>query len=461
MVDERIRRYRDAALAMKDGRFEVDIPTAGEDEVARLGEALRQLGASMESKFSEMKKLSKATEEINSGLVLDDVLNHVYESFKGIIPFDRIGLSLIDEDGRRIRARWARSEAPLMYIVKDYSQPLEGSSLKRIIETGEPRILNDLETYLRDHPKSDSTKRIVAEGIRSSLTCPLIAMGKRIGVMFFSSMKADTYRDLHTELFLEIAGQLSLIVEKGRLYQELLELNELKNKFLGMAVHDLRNPLSSIKMSAEMMRDGDFGPVGESMEEGLRIIEQSCSGMVTLLEDLVDVNAIESGHLSLNREPVNLPDFLESCINLNRHTARKKSIEIKLNIEGQVPDPVMDPERMKQVMFNLISNAIKYSNPESDILVQASNCGKEVQVSVVDHGQGIAEEEISKLFKAYSRTSARPTAGEKSTGLGLAIVKRIVEAHGGRVWCTSKLGQGSTFYFTIPVAGLETSERIK
>ncbi len=450
MTDERIQRYREAALAMKEGQFEVEIPVVGEDEVAGLGKALSELRESMEKKFDEMRALSRATERINSGLVIDDVLNHVYDSFRPLIPYNRIGFSLIDEDGKSITAHWARSDSPEMQITKGYSRPLEGSSLMDVINSGKPRILNDLEAYLEAHPDSDSTRRIVAEGIRSSLSCPLIAMGKPIGVMFFSSMRPNTYRNIHTEIFVQIAGELAVIVEKARMYQQLLELNELKNKFLGMAAHDLRNPIGGIRSIVEMMLDGELGPQTDESKEMLTEMEQACTSMLTMINDLLDVSAIESGHLNLRTETVDLPKVLEGSIHAMRLSANRKNITIELHAVSTLPRVTIDPERLRQAVDNLVSNAIKYSPAATKVTISAGLVEDGILVSVADHGQGIAPEEISKLFKEFSRTSARPTAGETSTGLGLAIVKKIIEAHGGKVWAESELKKGSIFYFTVP-----------
>jgi signal transduction histidine kinase len=455
MVDERIGLYRQAALAMRHGEFDFEVPVVGDDDIAKLGSALQELGKVMEKKFEEIDTLSRVTEQINSGLVLEEVLDHVYTSFRSFIPFDRIGFSLLEEDGQVVRARWARSESPAMQITKGYSAPLKGSSLQQIMETGQPRILNDLPQYLAAHPGSDSTRRIVAEGMMSSLTCPLIALGKKIGFMFFTSARKNTYQGIHTAVFLQIAGQLSVIVEKGRMYQQLLELNELKNKFLGMAAHDLRNPLAALRMTVDMLLEGDFGPISEPAREIIQESQRSCNSMLLLINDLLDMSAIESGLLKLNPKETDLGEFLLGCVQLNAHAAAKKSIRVTVDAVQGCPKVYVDVERLKQVMNNLLTNAIKYSPLGTAVAVEVYVKGQEVCVSVQDHGQGIAPDDMSKLFKDFSKTKTRPTAGEESTGLGLAIARRIVETHGGKIWATSESGKGSTFSFTVPIAAGE------
>lgn len=453
MIDSRIPAYRDAASAMAEGDFDVQLPLEpGVDEIGQLGQALQTLGDRLEEKFLELAELARVTERANAGLLLDEVLDDVYESFRPLIPYDRIGFSLIDDDKATVWARWARSEAEEMRITQGFSAPLEGSSLQRIIDTGEPRILNDLPGYLADHPCSESTQLIVEEGMHSSLTCPLIALGKPIGFMFFSSMRPGTYRNVHVELFLQIARQLSLIVEKSRIYQELLDLNELKDRFLGMAAHDLRNPLNAVQGYVYLLESGHFGEVTEKQKEVLgRVMTQSL-GMLKLIEDLLDVNVIESGHLTLEIRPVDPVPHLEEAVQAANLLAADKSISVELEVDGSLPRVLADPKRISQVLGNLLSNAVKYSHPDTRVTLRASERDGVVDVSVIDQGQGIPAEEMETLFTDFGRTSVRPTGEESSTGLGLAIVKRIVEAHGGAVFVRSEVGRGSTFSFTLPLA---------
>jgi signal transduction histidine kinase len=448
--DPRIMKYVEAAHAMKQGSFHVSHLKEGTDEVAELGAALEDLARTLDKRFEEMKTLTNITAHINSGMVLNEVLDCIFDSFRPIIPYDRIGCALIEENGTLVRAYWARSDSPGMEITKGYSAPLEGSSLQTILQTGQPRIINNLEAYLHEYPHSDSTQKIVKEGVRSSLTCPLSALGKPIGFLFFSSMKSNTYAKIHQDIFIQIANQLSTIVEKSRYLQQLLELNELKNKFLGMAAHDLRNPLSTIKGYLELFLTDALGELTADQREVLNDMSQTSDNMLDLINDLLDVTAIETGNLQLKRQPTDLDVLLHAIQASFRVLAHAKSIEIKLDLPETLPVLHIDQARIKQVLVNLISNAVKYSFSRTIILLIVKVFEKEVWVSVKDQGQGIPVEEMKKLFKDFSRTSVKPTAGEKSIGLGLAITRRIVEAHGGIIWVDSEIGKGSTFTFSLP-----------
>ena len=245
--DPRIRTYRDAVEALRAGRADVEVAAGpGDDAVAELGRSIQGLARAFQGRLSLMTTLSRVTEKVNSGMTLDEVLGFVDETLQPLIPHDRTGVALIDEGGM-VRARWARSAASAIHLGPGYALPLDGSSLQRVISTGEPRILGDLEAYLADHPQSDSTRRIVREGMRSSLTAPLVARGRPIGFIFFSSLRPHAFGDPHTELFRQIAGQLSLIVEKSLLLEDLAAANrkllEAQETLQHQAAHD---PLTTL-----------------------------------------------------------------------------------------------------------------------------------------------------------------------------------------------------------------------
>ena len=182
--------------------------------------AARTIVDRLRQREKETERLSRIAERVNYGVSLDETLAFVYEAMRDVIPYDRIGFSLINEQRQSVVARWAKSDRR-MKLTGGYEAPLEDSTLKTILDTGRPRIINDLVDYLAKKPSSESTRLVVEEGMCSSLTCPLIVQGKPIGFMFFSSVETDAYSDAHVEFFLQIAGQLSAVVEKSRLYSEL------------------------------------------------------------------------------------------------------------------------------------------------------------------------------------------------------------------------------------------------
>lgn len=220
-----LERYAGAVREMRSGRFAIELPGTRDATLRKLGNEIGALADDLEDRFARHSRLSRISVDVNSGLLLEEILDRVYESFRGVIPYDRIGCALLDHASWSLRARWARTEANESCIGQGYEQSLIGSSLEQIITSGQPRIIDDLPGYLQLHPNSDSSRRIVQEGMRSSLTCPLIARGRPIGFLFFSSLQVRAYEQAHACIFEEIAEQLSVVVEKSLLYERLCHLN--------------------------------------------------------------------------------------------------------------------------------------------------------------------------------------------------------------------------------------------
>ncbi len=185
-------------------------------------QAAESLVLQLRYREEELEKLGKIVEQINLGLTLDEVLSFLFEELREVIPYNRIGVAFIEHGSGLVVAHWTRSDRQMM-LERGYKMPLAGSSLQVIAETGKPRIINDLEAYLVDHPDSKATQLIFSEGMKSSLTCPLASQGRPMGFLFISSVEVNAYSQLHIGFFKQIAAQLTVSVEKGRLYSDLAE----------------------------------------------------------------------------------------------------------------------------------------------------------------------------------------------------------------------------------------------
>ena len=186
-------------------------------------QALEQL---VQQRTAELARLGELTRTLNNAILPEEVLDHVYSSFRATIPYERIGFAVYDQDKDVVRAEWSRSENLTVGLPVGYCNAIDRTSLRAVMETGEPRVIDDLEQYLLEHPHSDATERIVGEGMRSSLTCPLTAMGRTVGFLFFSSASPGIYDQGHVDFMRQIAGQLSMIISKSTLYRDLLETKE-------------------------------------------------------------------------------------------------------------------------------------------------------------------------------------------------------------------------------------------
>jgi len=252
---------------------------------------------------------------------------------------------------------------------------------------------------------------------------------------------------------LEVANKRLRAVQEEleRNNEKLTVLNEQKNMLLGMAAHDLRNPLYLIDGYSDfLLNDPDSALIGEQRAV-VTAIQNSCAFMVQMINDLLDVQKIETGRFEMNMELADFVTQLDKVIAMHALSAKKKDVEINLSRPPAIPQFLFDTGRIQQVMSNLVDNAVKFSFKSSLIEVVVSRDDEYVRFAVTDHGPGIPENERSKLFKPFSTTSIKPTANEKSTGLGLAIARSIVEKHHGRIWVESESGKGSTFRFTLPI----------
>lgn len=217
--------------------------------------------------------------------------------------------------------------------------------------------------------------------------------------------------------------------------------------FLAIVSHDLRNPLSSISMSAEILAEALTAPKIDSTEalQMVGIIQRNAAVMDRLITDLLDVERMAAGKIEMNLAPYSVQDLFAECADVFGLLAAKRSIQFVTKTESSLWACV-DRDRVRQVMSNLLSNAFKHTSAGGIISLEARRQGNEVEVSVVDSGSGIPEKDQTRIFEKFSQLENRSRQG---LGLGLHISKWIVEAHGGKIWVDSKLGHGSKFTFTL------------
>ncbi len=205
-------------------------------------------------------------------------------------------------------------------------------------------------------------------------------------------------------------------------------------------------------MYSEFLLDETSSVLDPEHLEFVSIIHSSSQFMLNLVNDLLDVAKIESGKLQLELTPTDLAALVQRNVALNSLMASKKSITLRFLPHGNIPELMLDASKIEQILNNLITNAVKFSNAGSSVDVGIEGFPKEVVISVKDEGQGIPAGERDNLFKPFQRISVKTTAGEDSTGLGLAIVRKIAVGHGGKVWVESKVGKGTTFYVALPMS---------
>jgi signal transduction histidine kinase len=233
---------------------------------------------------------------------------------------------------------------------------------------------------------------------------------------------------------------------------ELERVDGLKNQFVGMAAHDLRNPIAAISSYSDLLLDPDFVTPPDQQQLFLRRIRESSRFMLTLINDLLDIATIESGRLHIEFATLDLEPIVHENLEFHRLMARDKRIGVHETIEPGLPKVRGELAKIEQILNNLVGNAIKFSPSDTRIDVRMAAVAGGVAVLVQDEGPGIPAHELDGIFTPFQRASTRPTAKEHSTGLGLAIVKRLVEAHAGTLTCESEVGRGTTFTAWFPAA---------
>jgi signal transduction histidine kinase len=294
---------------------------------------------------------------------------------------------------------------------------------------------------------------------QSAICVPLITGQTTVGVLLLENRcQPHSFAQLDLVFLQAVADLIALAIENVRLRKELRtdrslrEANRLKAELLSTLAHEMRTPLTSIKgySTALLEEEITFNP--ETQQEFLEIIDEGCDVLQDLIHDLLESSIIDAGLLRLELQPVLLPRLVKGVIDEIAHHNQK--YRFLVDFPNHFPIVDADPNRIAQVLRNLLDNAVKYS-PQGGLIVVRGEVGEdEVIVSVADQGVGLAPEHLNQLFDRYFRAQSGLSLNVTGSGLGLPIAHTIVESHNGRIWAESQLGQGSTFCFTIPLGGL-------
>jgi PAS domain S-box-containing protein len=238
------------------------------------------------------------------------------------------------------------------------------------------------------------------------------------------------------------------------------EVDRMKSDFVSIASHELRTPLTSIKGYLELVMMGAGGPVSEQQAQFLRVARDNADRLYELVDGLLDVSRIESGRIELDVKLLSLAEIIDVVAMTLQKQFEERGLALKLEIEPNLPQVLGDPGRISQVMFNLMSNAYKYT-PEGQVTVRAYLKENAIHVNVIDTGLGISAKDQEKLFSRFFRAGDAAVRQQPGTGLGLNITKSLIEMHGGQIWVESEQGQGSAFNFTLPLpAGLVSAHKL-
>lgn len=332
--------------------------------------------------------------------------------------------------------------------------------------TGRPQLYPTPRSLARSQrslaPENARAFREAIQGDRwpqSAVCVPLFTGDAKVGVLMLENLERPEGFDQADLPFLRtVVDLVALAIQNARLRSKLEETraleeaNRLKGELLSTLAHEMRTPLTSIKgySTALLLQEASFD--AETQREFLEIIDEECDTLESLVHDLLESSIIDAGLLRLKLQPVTMPVLSRETIDEIAHRTDKHRFMVDFPDHFPVVDA--DPDRIRQVLRNLLDNAVKYSPQGGLVITTGEIRQKEVVVSVADQGVGISPEHLNRLFDKFFRIDSGPGHHVVGSGLGLPISRTIVEAHGGRIWAESKVGHGSTFYFTIPRQGI-------
>jgi signal transduction histidine kinase len=422
-----------------------------EDAVAQRTEDLRLKHDELLEKTQTLEDAIEVVRAINTEFELNALLERMMSQSRLVKNVDRARMMVYDEACSCYRfealSGW---DADTLGKATLKPQQVERRYLSRAKEIAEDVFLvRDLQLKPEEEimPQLPTPRAVVLLGMRDR--------GRLAGYLVLDHMTNPAAFDKHDPmLLLNIKEHFTSAWIKLVMVDKLKSLHRKKNEFLGIVAHDLRNPIAAIMMSAEVLleelAEGDTSPV--VMTEILNKVRKNSSRMMRMINDLLDISAIEAGRLELHREPFSPTELVQKVIEDHFHSAQHKDIHIYMADMGEVAYAFADRRRMRDVLDNLVGNAIKYTHSGGEVCLWVEQQEGSLMFHVTDNGQGMTEEDLEKVFTAYQKLSARPTNGEQSTGLGLAIAKKIVEAHGCEISVKSQAGEGCTFSFNLPIA---------
>ncbi len=413
-----------------------------------------------------LTKLVEISRKINSTLNLDDMLKIIINDVVEMTNADFGIIMLIEKDYLKLALSKGIGEEKLKKTKVKIGKGVVGF----VAEKMEPVIISDI----RKERKRYKEYAMASDSIRSEATIPLLSKGKIIGVLDLESRKTGTFDKFKKTLRI-LTNQIAIAIENARLYSEINNFNkrlkdeietatkelreknrqlekmdQMKSDFVSNVSHELRTPLTSILGYTKLLYSEKLGEINDRQRESLKIISEESERLSRLINDVLDLSKLESKKMKVVLEEVNLCEIAKASINAIKVKADEKNIRIYLDCKGNTIT-MAGKDLIMQVFANLLSNAVKFSYNNSKIEVFVKQEREHITVRVKDYGEGIAKEEIPRLFDKFYQVDSSITRKHEGTGLGLVIVKHIIELHKGSINVESELGKGSTFSFSLPL----------
>jgi signal transduction histidine kinase len=474
-----IRALQEGATRIGRGDLKSRIEVQTGDELQSLAEHFNQMAGQLQESYanlegkveertrqlarsvSELEALGEVSRAISSTLdvraVLDSILAHacqLADSGGGAIyVYDPVRRQFDLEAGHNM-------SQGLIAAVREHPIRLGDALIGQCAERRAAVQIDDL-TKAPLHPLFELH---LQAGVRALLAVPLVHQHELIGALVVRRRRVGAFADGTVSLLQSFAAQSAVAIQNARLFREIEQKSrELeaasrhKSEFLANMSHELRTPLNAVLGYAELIQDGIYGTVPQKMQDVLERIQQNGRHLLGLINDVLDLSKIEAGQLTLAPVDYSLRELVLDVVSATEALAAEKELALEVEVPADLPRGRGDERRLTQVLMNLVSNAIKFTEAGS-VSIRAKVEDGSFIVAVTDTGVGIAPEDRERIFEEFQQVDSSSTRKKGGTGLGLAIAKRIVELHGGRIWVESTAGQGSTFAFTLP---LRVGEREK
>ncbi|HEY8174503.1 MAG TPA: GAF domain-containing protein, partial [Gemmatimonadaceae bacterium] len=425
-------------------------------ENARLFKELEARTTDLTRSVGELKALGDVGQAVSSTLDLETVLNTIVSRATQLAGMDGGSIWEYDETREEFYLH-AADKLPDELVEALRATPIRKAegAVGRLAVTGEPVEIRDIV----DEGVYQSRVReiLLRLGYRSLLAVPLLREDHLLGALAVNRKSAGEFAPEVIDLLKTFATQSALAIQNARLFREIeVKSRELetasrhKSEFLANMSHELRTPLNAIIGFSEVLSERMFGEINDKQAEYLTDILESGRHLLSLINDILDLSKIEAGRMELEPSEFDLPSAIENTLILVRERAQRRSITLGRTVDERLGMIRADERKLKQVLLNLLSNALKFTPEGGRIDVVADLHDAVTEISVTDTGVGIAPEDQEAVFEEFRQvgTAARKVEG---TGLGLAISRKFIELHGGRIWVKSQPGMGSTFAFTVPL----------
>ncbi len=425
----------------------------------RLVQELESRSAELAQNVERLEALREVGEAVSSSLDVDHVLSTIAMHAVALSGTDGGSIMEYSDSDRCFMVRSVHQTDPaVVERLRSIRIELDETLVGRAAQQRHPIAVPDLDKVQLDA----HTQILYDDGWRSLVAVPMLREDQIVGSLIVRRKRTGHFSEETLDLLETFASQSALALLNARLFRELeeqsveLELaSRHKSEFLASMSHELRTPLNAVLGFSEVLLEQMFGEINERQEEYLRDIHGSGQHLLELLNEILDLSKVEAGRMELEYASFDLRTLLDLATSMLRERAALHGIDLRVEADEDLGSIYSDELRLKQVLLNLVTNAVKFTGDGGSVVVRAERRGPEMLITVSDTGIGVPEADQERIFESFQQ-GGRGSSREEGTGLGLTLSRRLVELLGGRMWLDSEVGRGSTFGFSLPVGDRES-----